>query len=47
MRNRQEQRRLRREQMVSYHNHERYSDPTAFLAIRNIVKEEKRKPKHN
>ena len=47
MRNRQRQRKPGKEQMVSYHNHERYSDPTAFLAIRNIVKEERRKPKHN
>lgn len=32
-------------QMVSYRNHERYSDPTVFLAIRNIARSESRKTK--
>ena len=45
MRNQQAQRQSRREQMIPYRNHERYSDPTAFLALRNIVREEKRKSK--
>ena len=45
MKNRIKQRQNLRmkEQMISYQNHERYSDPTAFLAVRNIVKEENRK----
>lgn len=41
MKNRARQRRNRqyREEMISYRNHEHYADPTAYYAIRNIVKE--------
>ena len=32
-----------REQPISYYNSERYADPTAYFAIRNIVREERRR----
>ena len=49
MRNREKQREPRRkygkrtERMVSYYNHERYADPTAFMAINNVVRESRGK----
>lgn len=31
-----------RERCISYHNSERYADPTAYYAMQNIVREERR-----
>ena len=31
--------------MVSFKNHENYNDPTAYFALRNVVRSEKRKQK--
>ena len=43
MKNRNRQRENRRNKnWVGYYNHERYADPTAYQALNNIIREEKR-----
>ena len=35
-----------REESISYRNSERYADPTAFYAMRNIVREQRQAAPH-